>query len=296
MGSGAAVRNLDLRQSKHYRTSMPRSAVRFAAIWPKNHSVHAYAIFEDQSEQQRKFDVSIEAVKALSDWLMRDEGTQIVLLYISGIGFPWAGHPQARTFDFSPGGPTFDDWVRFRSEHEVGPLGWFQMWQPILLSLGGRAAVLLLTEGMVEALPAPKKGRRDPAWLADTLRSGGLRWAYPKDHLNRLCERLLTCEPRAVEECVAFLELNSRGHWHNRARAKMARRLKHCSLSEDQQQRATQAILRRLDEGDFTEQYRDQLKLALHLDPEAARAAAERGAASDKEYVRHLSAWLLEHS
>lgn len=55
------------------------------------------------------------------------------------------------------------------------------------------------------------------------LRSGGLRALSPPSLLQRYCDRLLGSDPEAIEECVAFLELGSRGHWHNRARANLDR-------------------------------------------------------------------------
>jgi hypothetical protein len=53
-----------------------------------------------------------------------------------------------------------------------------------------------------------------------------------KAQLHALCDRLLTDDSDAVEECVAFIEAETLGRWHGRARAMMARRFKHCRLSQ----------------------------------------------------------------
>jgi hypothetical protein len=52
-----------------------------------------------------------------------------------------------------------------------------------------------------------------------------------KLELRALCDRLLTDNQGAVKTCVRFLEAETFGLWHGRARAMMARRLKHCRLS-----------------------------------------------------------------
>jgi hypothetical protein len=92
---------------------------------------------------------------------------------------------------------------------------------------------------------------------------------------------------------VNFICQESRGHWHNRARALMCRRLKHCTIYKWQRQLLVDCILGRLHEGRFTEQFRDQLRLALHLDRPACLRAATESLSAPKWYARHLAAWLL---
>lgn len=117
-----------------------------------------------------------------------------------------------------------------------------------------------------------------------------------KMDLLALCDRLLRDEAAAVEQCVAFIEAETLRLWHGRARAKMARRLKHCSLAADQRDRLVRSILQRLGSGRFSEQFKDQLRLALHLDAaHVYKVARHYSAASPIEHVRRYAAWLLRH-
>ena len=114
-----------------------------------------------------------------------------------------------------------------------------------------------------------------------------------KYDLCALCDRLLANDPDAVEECVAFLEAETVRMWHGRARAVMARRLKHRPLSESQQERVARAVLGRLVRGRFSEGFKDQLRLVLRLDPERAFAVARGVPASTPEHARRYAAWVL---
>ena len=54
----------------------------------------------------------------------------------------------------------------------------------------------------------------------------------------------------------------------------LARRFKHCQLGRTHRDQLVACIARRLTEGNFSEQFKDQLRLALHLDRQAILAAA----------------------
>lgn len=71
----------------------------------------------------------------------------------------------------------------------------------------------------------------------------------------------------ALERCVRFVCAETEGLWHGRGRAMMCRRMKHVDLSRDQRSGIVTASLRRLASGHFAEQFRDQLRLAILLDP-----------------------------
>jgi hypothetical protein len=116
-----------------------------------------------------------------------------------------------------------------------------------------------------------------------------------KPELRQLADGLLYQDPAAIEQCVIFFEAETRGFWHNRARALIARRLKHCPLTREQRARLLRAVLGRLANGNFTEQFKDQLRLALHLDREQVAAVARACESSPKEYVRRYAAWVLAH-
>lgn len=116
-----------------------------------------------------------------------------------------------------------------------------------------------------------------------------------KDDLYQLADRLLVDEPSAIATCIEFIEAETEGIWHGRARAMMCRRLKHCSLSDSQRVRLVSSITERLHSGHFAEQFRDQLRLALHLDPQRVFAVARSCCDDHRDYVRRYADWLLSH-
>jgi hypothetical protein len=116
-----------------------------------------------------------------------------------------------------------------------------------------------------------------------------------KQALRALCDRLLADDPEAVEECVAFLEAETVRVWHGRARAVMARRLKHHPLTTSQRERVADAVLGRLVRGRFSEGFRDQLRLVLRVAPERAFVAARGCSAKAPPHVHRFAAWVLAH-
>ncbi len=116
-----------------------------------------------------------------------------------------------------------------------------------------------------------------------------------KAGLHTLCDRLLTDDSDAVEKCIAFIEADTLGLWHGRGRAMMARRLKHCRLSPPQGMRVVRAILDRFASGHFSEQFKDQLRLVLHLAPDRAFTVARSCQSAAAEHVRRSATWILSH-
>jgi len=132
---------------------------------------------------------------------------------------------------------------------------------------------------------------RKPYAHAGTLTPRTLeRWA-----LLELEDGLLQQEPLALDRCVEFVLAESRGLGHGRARAKMCRRLKHCDLGRKQRAHLLECILGRLVEGRFSEQFKDQLRLAMHLNLQHTLEVSARCVASSKPYVRRYAAWVLSH-
>jgi hypothetical protein len=99
----------------------------------------------------------------------------------------------------------------------------------------------------------------------------------------------------AIRDCVEFVVAETGGFWHGRARAMMCRRLKHCELSREQSTNLLECILDRLATGRFSEQFRDQLRLAISLDADRCFEVADQCRASQKEYVRRFAAWVAAH-
>jgi hypothetical protein len=135
-----------------------------------------------------------------------------------------------------------------------------------------------------------------PAWFRTPMKptASELETLRKRD-LQALADRLLERDAAATEEAIVFLEAETRGLWHGRARAMMARRLKHCQLSGGQQARVVGAVLQRLTSGRFSEQFKDQLRLVLHLDPASAFTAARRCQGAAADHVRRYGAWVLSH-
>lgn len=114
-----------------------------------------------------------------------------------------------------------------------------------------------------------------------------------KRELHAWSDALAACEPVEVQRCVDFIVAETKGLWHGRARAMMCRRLKHCALGRAHRTVLVGCISGRLESGQFSEQFKDQLRLALHLDPQRTIAAAGNALKSDKPYVRRYAEWVI---
>lgn len=117
--------------------------------------------------------------------------------------------------------------------------------------------------------------------------------ALSKRELQALADQLATQEPVAVDHCIEFVLAETRGHWHGRARAMMCRRLKHVELGRTNRTRLVACILERLLSGRFSEQFKDQLRLALHLDRAQTLRCCRSAIASERAHVRKYAGWVL---
>jgi hypothetical protein len=120
----------------------------------------------------------------------------------------------------------------------------------------------------------------------------GQEWS--KLALHALADELLGDDATAVERCLAFFAAETRGLWHNRARAMIARRLKHCRLTSGQAALILDVVLGRLEAGNFSEQFKDQLRLAAMLDRQRVLVSARACLTSPREYVRRYGRWALD--
>jgi hypothetical protein len=116
-----------------------------------------------------------------------------------------------------------------------------------------------------------------------------------KGELQDLADRLLLDDPDAIEACIVFIEVDTMGNWHGRARAMMCRRLKHCTLSPSQRDRLVDCITERLRSGNFSQQFRDLLRLALYLDKQTTLNIAATCLGDRRNYVRRYAEWILNH-
>jgi hypothetical protein len=117
-----------------------------------------------------------------------------------------------------------------------------------------------------------------------------------KKDLQSLADGLILNDPWSIDRCVDFVVSETKGLlWHGRARALMCRRLKHCALGRKQRTQLVEAISGRLANGAFSEQFKDQLRLALRLDRKTTFAAAHRALKSNKVHVVRYAQWVLSH-
>lgn len=114
-----------------------------------------------------------------------------------------------------------------------------------------------------------------------------------RPQLARLADGIIGGDGAAIQTCVLFICAETTGVGHGRARARMCRRLKHVTLSPQQQAVVVDAVCRRLTGGRFSEQFRDQLRLALLLDSPVVLSCAQRALASDIAHSQRLAAWVL---
>ena len=75
----------------------------------------------------------------------------------------------------------------------------------------------------------------------------------------------------------------------------MCRRFKHVELSIADSERLVVAVLNRFKSGQFSEQFRDMLKLALTLDRDSTVSLARILAVDSRDYVRYHAEWILRN-
>ncbi|MEJ7594631.1 MAG: hypothetical protein WKF77_24125 [Planctomycetaceae bacterium] len=123
-------------------------------------------------------------------------------------------------------------------------------------------------------------------------------WKSPESYrhaeLNELIERVKVCDADAIEEAVVFTAKESFGLWHGRARAKICRNLKSRTIPRGFQDLLVQAICNRLLAGDFSEQFKDQLAMAIRFRPLEMAQCAKQACESPKDYVQRYGQWVLK--
>jgi hypothetical protein len=117
---------------------------------------------------------------------------------------------------------------------------------------------------------------------------------YSKPELIALIDRLKRGDDEVIHELVVFTLTESRGLWHGRARAKICRNLKNHPPDATLQSNLVDTIAERLIYGRFSEQFRDQLSMAIRFAPDRMRTIAESLLTSDKTYVRRYADWVIK--
>lgn len=115
-------------------------------------------------------------------------------------------------------------------------------------------------------------------------------------YFRDLTNKLYLNDPEAVEACIQFIEADTKNVGHGRLRALMCRRLKHCTLSNSQRKRLVFYVTQRLLTGNFSQQFKDELRLALVLDRQRTFEAARKSLKDSRNYVRRYAEWVLAHA
>ncbi|AZB72249.1 hypothetical protein [Synechococcus elongatus] len=110
-----------------------------------------------------------------------------------------------------------------------------------------------------------------------------------KIDLYQLIEEVKAGNSDAIAKATLFVAHESFGLWHNRARAKLCRHFKNHPPARENCDQMIDAVIQRLIDGRFSEQFIDQLSMAIRLDPKRMHAAAIAALTSEKAYVRRYA-------
>jgi len=118
--------------------------------------------------------------------------------------------------------------------------------------------------------------------------------SYAKAELNDMIERVKRGDRSLVYELVVFTLAESWGIWHGRARAKICRYLRNHPPDATLQSKLVDTVCTRLETGRFSQQFRDQLRMAIRFSADRMRLLADSLLSSEKMYIRRSAAWVLQ--
>ena len=113
-----------------------------------------------------------------------------------------------------------------------------------------------------------------------------------KSELHTLIDDVKRGDPDATSRATIFVASESFGMWHNRARAKLCRYFKNHPPSNDECKRMVDAIANRLTDGRFSEQFKDQLSMAIRFAPDRMADTASVASRSPKAYISRYASWV----
>lgn len=114
-----------------------------------------------------------------------------------------------------------------------------------------------------------------------------------KNDLHKIIAKVKCGDRPSIAKSIDFIEADSLGLWHNRARAKLCRHFKNKPPNQEQVNRLIEKIEQRLITGNFHEQFKDQLGMAVCFAPSRLKQAAENAIQNDKRYIRKYAKWVL---
>lgn len=112
--------------------------------------------------------------------------------------------------------------------------------------------------------------------------------------LKDLVSAVRSQNEEAIAVAVVFLESNSLGLWHNRARAALCRQFKRSPPNRGARIRIANAIAGKLLTGRIDEQFKDQLRFTILHAPDIVRLVCYQAAESEMNYVRQYASWTLD--
>ena len=115
-----------------------------------------------------------------------------------------------------------------------------------------------------------------------------------KEDLHSLIAQVKAGDHEAIPQAVKFVCAESFGIWHNRARAKLCRHFKTHPPSNEERRQLVEAVSARLIHGNFYEQFKDQLAMAVRFTPEKMREAALIARQSEKEYIQRYGRYVQD--
>lgn len=114
---------------------------------------------------------------------------------------------------------------------------------------------------------------------------------FSKQEFRALADSLT--EQDAIDRCAEFILVETKSIGQRRVRAMMCRRLKHCELNRASHIKLLACIPQSFQPGTLSEQFKDQLRLAIRLDSKQVSDTCVRAASGEFSHVRRNSEWAL---
>ena len=119
-----------------------------------------------------------------------------------------------------------------------------------------------------------------------------------KYDLRALADEMLRGDVNSLELCIVFFLGESRRIGDGRVRSLIARRLKHCPLTRQQECAIIDCVLERFLQGRFSEGFKDQLQLVRKLNQPLLIQTAQdvqKNGYRYKQHVRSYAQWILRY-
>jgi hypothetical protein len=129
-------------------------------------------------------------------------------------------------------------------------------------------------------------GMRDPQMIDPNL--------YSKPELHEMIALVRSGDSHALGLAFDFVIGESKHMWHGRARANLCRAFKNMTLEPWQKSVLVRTIQKRLETGNFSQQFKDQIVMAIRFDRRSMQNSAEALLDSPIRHVKRNAAWTIE--